>query len=529
MTTESTPGTGSLAGLIRYHADRRGDRTALAWESGEMTFRELDDQSSRVARALAEYGVSPGDRVAYLDKNAPEFFEVFYGCAKFGAVMTPLNWRLAEPEFAAIIEDAGAAILIAGAEFAAAAERVQAAVGCLQRVLVVGRNDPDAGFEAWRDASEPLDPGHEGSPSDVVLQLYTSGTTGLPKGVMLSEANLVALASEGWSLLGMSPDSVNLVPMPLFHIGGSGYATIGFFVGAQTVLVRQADVNEMLRVVSHRRVTHTFVVPAVLGAMLDALDAGMDASLGSLEVVCYGASPIAETILSRAMATLAGRFVQVYGLTETTGTVTLLEDSDHRAALEGLHPERLRSAGRAVPGAELRIVGTDSSPHLDPGQLGEVWIRSPQNMVGYWRKSGETAATVDPEGWLRTGDAGYLDADGYLFIHDRVKDMVITGGENVYPAEVENVLMAHPTVADVAVIGIPSEQWGETVLAVVVARPESAPDADGIIGFARSRLAHYKCPTGVEFVESLPRNASGKVLKRELRAPYWSDRRRSVG
>ena len=194
MTTESTPGTGSLAGLIRYHADRRGDRTALAWESGEMTFRELDDQSSRVARALAEYGVSPGDRVAYLDKNAPEFFEVFYGCAKFGAVMTPLNWRLAEPEFAAIIEDAGAAILIAGAEFAAAAERVQAAVGCLQRVLVVGRNDPDAGFEAWRDASEPLDPGHEGSPSDMVLQLYTSGTTGLPKGVMLSEANLVALA-----------------------------------------------------------------------------------------------------------------------------------------------------------------------------------------------------------------------------------------------------------------------------------------------------------------------------------------------
>lgn len=529
MTTNSVPAMVSMAAVIRHYSDRRGGQTALAWESGELTFRELGDRSSRVARALGEGGVSARDRVAYLDKNSPEFFELFYGCAKLGAVMTPLNWRLAQPELAAIIEDAGAAILIAGAEFAAVAEWLQATVGCLQQVLVVGHDGPNGGFEAWRDRSDPVDPGHEGAPSDVVLQLYTSGTTGLPKGVMVSESNLLALASTGWSMLGMSSDSVNLVPMPLFHIGGSGYATIGIFAGAQTVLVRQADAGEMLRTVSDRGVTHTFVVPAVLAAMLDAVDAGTDSSLGSLEVVCYGASPIAETILSRAMATLGCRFMQVYGLTETTGTVTLLEDSDHRSALEGRHPERLRSAGRAVPGAELRIVGSGSSHPLGPGQVGEIWIRSPQNTVGYWRKPQETAAALDPQGWLRTGDAGYLDAEGYLFIHDRVKDMIITGGENVYPAEVENILMAHPGVADVAVIGVPSDRWGETVLAVVVARPGEAPDADAVIGFARSRLAHYKCPTGVEFVESLPRNASGKVLKRDLRAPYWSDRRRSVG
>jgi len=254
------------------------------------------------------------------------------------------------------------------------------------------------------------------------------------------------------------------------------------------------------------------------------------ADVSSLRTIFYGASPISEDVLVRSMAALGCDFAQVYGLTETTGAITLLMPADHDP--NGPRAGLLRSAGRPADHVELRIVDSATGAVLPVGQVGEVWTRSDQNMLGYWNKPEETARVLSEDGWFRTGDAGWIDDEGYLFLHDRIKDMIVSGGENVYPAEVENTLLAHPAVSDAAVIGVPDERWGETVKAVVVRSPDASPDDEGlerdIIAATRSRLAHYKCPTSIDFIDALPRNPSGKVLKRELRQPYWQDRERNI-
>jgi long-chain acyl-CoA synthetase len=269
-------------------------------------------------------------------------------------------------------------------------------------------------------------------------------------------------------------------------------------------------------------------VPAVLMLVL-ATPALVATDLSSLRLMFYGASPIAEDVLVKCIAAFGCAFCQVYGMTETTGAITALPFEDHDT--DGPRRGLLRSAGKPHPSVEIRVVDPDSGEDVGLGDVGEVWTRSPYNMAGYWAKPDETAATVDTDGWLRTGDAGYFDAEGYLYLHDRIKDMIVSGGENIYPAEVENALLSHPAVADAAVIGVPDDKWGETVKAVVVRSPEASDDealvAD-IIATTRGRLAHYKCPTSIDFIEVLPRNPSGKVLKRELRRPYWGDRERNI-
>ena len=268
-----------------------------------------------------------------------------------------------------------------------------------------------------------------------------------------------------------------------------------------------------------------FVVPAVLMLLLATPTLGVT-DLSSLRLVFYGASPIAEDVLVNCMAAFGCGFCQVYGMTETTGAITALPFEDHDP--DGPRRGLLRSAGRPHQSVRLRVVDPDSGRDVALGEVGEVWTRSAYNMAGYWGKPEETAATIDSGGWLRTGDAGYFDADGYLYLHDRIKDMVVSGGENIYPAEIENVLLSHPAIVDAAVIGVPDEKWGETVKAVVVLGPGETLDEGTVIEFCRSRLAHYKCPTSVDATDALPRNPSGKILKRELRAPYWAGRGRSI-
>jgi long-chain acyl-CoA synthetase len=291
------------------------------------------------------------------------------------------------------------------------------------------------------------------------------------------------------------------------------------------VIVRELDPAALVRLVPAEGVTHAFLVPAVLQFML--MVPGVDeADFTSLETIVYGASPISEEVLARSVATFGARFWQAYGLTETTGAVVNLAPEDHD--LDGPNRHRLRSCGMAGPGVELKIVDPESRAELPVGDVGEIWIRSPQVMRGYWKNDAATAEAVDPDGWFRSGDAGYLDEDGYLYIHDRVKDMIVSGGENVYPAEVENVLMAHDGIADVAVIGVPHEKWGETAKAVVVTAAGHTPSEADIIAYSREHLARFKCPTSVDFIDALPRNPSGKVLKKDLRAPYWEGRERQV-
>ena len=505
----------TLAGIVRRWAADRGDAPALVYEGRAVTWAELDHRSSRVAQGLLAEGVEPGDRVAYLDKNGPSSFEVLFGTAKGNAVHVPVNWRLSPNEIAAILNDAGVRVLFVGTEFAGVLERFEAALTSVSRIVIVGgAHDRHLDLEAWLSGRPAHDPGVRSSADDLAMLLYTSGTTGRPKGAMLTNRSLAGLRALA-DRLGCDDRTVSLVAMPMFHIGGGGWALVALDRGGTDVVLREVEPARIVEVIERHRVTQAFLVPTVIGMVLAEVD-GRPVDFSSLTTLAYGASPISETVLRRSLHAFGCGFVQLYGLTETTGGIVMLAPEDHDLA----RPDLLQSCGRPMSGVEVRVVDPETGEDLPDGRVGELWVRSGQNMIGYWEREAETRQTLTPDAWLRTGDAGYRDGDGYLFLHDRIKDMILSGGENVYPAEVENVLMAHPSVADVAVIGVPHEVWGEAVKALVVLTHGADATAEELIGFAREQLAGYKCPKSVDFVAALPRNASGKLLKRELRDRY---------
>jgi long-chain acyl-CoA synthetase len=368
-------------------------------------------------------------------------------------------------------------------------------------------------------AHEPRDPGGHGAAGDVIVQMYTSGTTGVPKGVLTTHANL-AMAAQTSSRWAFDECSVSLTPLPMFHIGGIGWAYCGLWHGATTVLVSEFDPAQVLDVIERRRVTNAVLVPTML-QLLTAVPGAAARDYSALRSIAYGAAPITTPVLKASLRTFGCALFGVYGLTESTGGVVVLEPSDHDPG--GPREHLLRSAGRPYPWVDLSIRDPLNATPLQPGAVGEVWLRGPNVTPGYFNRPAETAAALTPEGWLRTGDGGYLDEAGYLFLTDRIKDMIVSGGENVYPAEVEEALAQHADVADVAVIGVPDPRWGETVKALIVPRPGTRPAPEDIIAFARERLAGYKLPRSVDVVPELPRTPSGKVLKRELREHYLSE------
>jgi long-chain acyl-CoA synthetase len=400
--------------------------------------------------------------------------------------------------------------------------------------VVSGESDRYESYDRWIEGRPADDPSVDCGWDDTCYQLYTSGTTGLPKGVELTNRNffqMLDMASDEWSFRpGGGGETVNMVVMPVFHIAGSGWGVVGFYNGANNVLLRDVDPAKILELIPRFGVTNILLVPAVLGFLL-ATPGSDQTDFSSLRSVVYGASPITEEVLVRSMEAMGCDFVQAYGLTETTGGITILRAADHDPG--GPRAGLLRSAGQPWGDVELRVVDAVTGHDLPDGQVGEVWCRSTQNMKAYWADQEATAAVFpdgrDSEGlgWFRTGDAGYL-TDGYLYIHDRVKDMIVSGAENIYPAEIENVLMAHPEVADVAVIGVPDEKWGETVKAIITPSAGADPDHQALIEYCRQNLAHYKCPTSIERMETIPRNPSGKILKTELRRPYWAGHERMV-
>lgn len=423
----------------------------------------------------------------------------------------------AELEF--IINDAKARMILVGHEFVDVVTELRAQLPTVERVIVVG-GDADE-FDAWLDSGAdvvavPYDPDR------CFLQLYTSGTTGHPKGAMLTHRSLAAHNQAAAAGFGFDETTVNMVAMPLFHVGGTSWALGGMAVGARTVVVRDVVPADVLDQIVDRRVTHAFFVPAVYGFFLQEPRVA-ERDYSALRCLGYGGSPMPLPTMRQCLETWPGiGFYQVYGMTEMSGVFSVLYPQDH---LDTANPERLMSAGRPLPGVTVKVMSADGT-ELPIGQVGEFWVRSQQHMLGYWGRLDATADTLVGEDWLRTGDAGTIDADGYLFIQDRVKDMIISGGENVYPAEVERVLIEHPSIAEVAVVGIPDEKWGETVKAVVVVTTGEQLDEDEVIQFARARLAGYKTPKSVDFLASLPRNTTGKILKREIRKPYWEGQTR---
>jgi long-chain acyl-CoA synthetase len=504
-----------VADLLREHAAAHPADQALLCDDRTETYGELDHRSNRLAQLLLTLGVGAEDRVAHLDRNDALAPELLFACAKIGAAIVPLNWRLATPELVKLLRDARVEVLFHGPAFADTVQTLRAELPQLRELIGAG----DELERRLADVSDD-DPHQDGGIDAVVLQLYTSGTTGLPKGVQTTNVNLSLLASEVAEQWSIDPSSVSLVAMPLFHIGGMGWLLVGLANRASNVLIPEIEPRALLDTIEQQRVSNAFLVPTVL-QMLASVPGAAERDWTALRSIAYGASSITTTVLKQALSTFGCELYQVYGMTETTGAIVQLSAADHDPG--GPREHLLRSAGKPYPWMELEIVDPASGEPVPTGEVGEVRVRGPSVTPGYFANRSETEAAIDADGWLRTGDGGYVDEEGYLFLTDRIKDMIVTGAENVYPAEVEEVLAQHPAVSEVAVFGTPDERWGEIVTAAVVPRDGAGAggvDTDELTAFARDRLAGYKLPRRVHLVSELPKTATGKISKKDLRAQY---------
>jgi acyl-CoA synthetase (AMP-forming)/AMP-acid ligase II len=499
----------------RWVADEP-DRTALKFGTRSWTWTQLDARVRRAAGALRAAGIGPGDRFAVLDKNHPACLELTLAASLLGAANVVVNFRLAAEELAHVLTDSMARLVVVGAEFATATRAVTSQVPTVRRTIVLGGDGDE--YENWLATADRLTAPHPSAPDDCFLQLYTSGTTGWPKGAMLTQRSMTAHTVAVAPAYDMDESSVNVVAMPLFHVGGTSWALGSMSVGATTIVVRDVAPAPLLDLIETQRATHVFLVPAVIQLLLTD-PARARSALATLRDLAYGGSPMPPALMERVLNVLPNPLYSVYGMTEMSGVFCVLRPDEHR---DGRRTHLRASAGRPLPGTQVRVVHPTTKVDVAPGEVGEFWVRSAQMMAGYWNLPDATRETITPDGWLRTGDAGRVDDEGYLYIEDRVKDMIISGGENIYPAEVERVVLEYPGVAEAAVIGVPDEKWGEAVRAVVVPTDGGSVDERALIAFTRDRLAHYKCPTSVSTVASLPRNATGKVLKRDLRSMFTS-------
>lgn len=493
----------------------RGKPEAVALQQGErcLTFGELADRARRVAGAIRAGRLGP--RVAVITENRPEIFELLFGAAYAGGVLIPLNWRLLPAELAALVADAEADTLL-----------LEPAFGQVVDALPADRpgvREFGPAYESLLAGTEPEQGPLAAGGDRPLAQIYTSGTTGVPKGVQLSHHNLDAFIWAG-RFVEVDDASRCLMTMPLFHIGSVGLCVTSLAQGMGGLLV-PPKADQLLDAIAGQGVTHTFLVPTVVASMVEEAEARGE-TYPQLRQMVYGASPMDVGTLRRALRVFGPCLKQGYGTTET-GSITHLLAADHDP--DGPREYLLRSAGVPRDGVEIRIVDPDTLVDLSAGEVGEVWVRSRQVTLGYWKRPELTAEVLTEDGWLRTGDGGYLDSDGYLFLTCRLKDMIISGAENIYPQEVEEVLLTHPAVREAAVIGVPDPKWGEVVLGVVTLRQPAgeaasgegaAAIADDILAHARARLPGFRKPRAIEIVAELPRNSSGKVLRTVLRQRY---------
>ncbi|MGH7288767.1 MAG: long-chain-fatty-acid--CoA ligase [Myxococcota bacterium] len=516
-----------LHDTLDYSAREAPDADFAFFQGRRMTYREAVATANRMANALVASGLGQGDRFAVLSKNSIELALLYYAGSKAGAVPVPLNYRLAAPEWAYIVRDAGARVLLAQEALAIALEPARDELPAVKRFVAL--DGAPAGYEplaVFLAGQSGRAPERDIAEADDAYQMYTSGTTGRPKGAVLTHRAVTAQLHQALLGFGARPGERALIVAPMYHAAAAitTFATVQ--MGGALWIQDDFVPAEVVKALSEDRIAFAMLVPAMIQFCLVAVPDVAERRYDDLRLIIYGASPISEPTLRRAIEVFGCDFLQGYGMTETTAAATYLMPADHRRALAG-EPRLLLSAGRPLLGTELRIVDESDRP-VPVGSIGEVAVRGPQLMSGYWNLP-EPSAEALRGGWMHTGDAGVLDDEGFLFIQDRVKDMIVSGGENVYPREVEDVLFQHEAVADVAVIGVPDERWGETVKAIVVLKAGASATPELLLDFCKGRLGGYKRPRSVEFVVELPRNPSGKVMKKDLREKYWAGHSRRVG
>jgi acyl-CoA synthetase (AMP-forming)/AMP-acid ligase II len=516
-----------LHSFLDYWAREQPNAEFAVQHGRHTTYGQAHDAANQLAHAFLAAGLRVGDRVAILAKNRIEYVLTYFAASKAGVVPVPLNYRLSPPQWAAILADSQARVLIAEQEFVDAVDMMRGGLHTVERFVTLDAAHVP-GWETytqWVAAQPNVSPALRVETDGDLYQMYTSGTTGLPKGAILTHRSVTANIAQITLAHRGAPGERSLVVLPLFHAAVVPTTFSPLSWGGALYILEQFDPADVVRALSEERISFATIVPAMIQACLLGVSDVAERRYEQLRTIYYGASPISESTLQRAMQVFPCGFIQSYGMTEATQAVAFLQPADHRRAVAG-QPQLLLAAGRPAVGTEVCVVDPDGNL-LPNGALGEILVRGPQLMKGYWNRPDETTATLR-DGWLHTGDAGTLDEMGYLYVQDRIKDMIVSGGENVYPSVVEQVLVQHPAVAEAAVIGVPDVRWGETVKAIVVLRSGIAATADELIAFCQGKLAGFERPRSVDFVEALPRTPTGKVLKRVLREPYWSNQARRV-
>jgi long-chain acyl-CoA synthetase len=511
---------------LRRAAQVKANGTATIFQGRRRTWREVQDRVSRMAGGLVGAGLSKAGRAAILSLNSDLYFEFLLGVPLAGGAVVPINIRLAPPEIQYILEDSGAEFLFIDDRFAPVLDKLRGKMGNVREIIYLGNGQLPNGMRAYEDLlwAAPITGGSCGG-EDLAGIFYTGGTTGKAKGAMLSHRNLVTNAANIISAFGYDADSIYLHAAPMFHLADGASTLAITMLGGVHAFIPTFDPAEFLAAIQREKVTHSLLVPTMINMLVNSPGLA-DCDFSTLKQITYGASPMPDALLRRAVETLPGvRFLHAYGMTEAAPLVTALDP--RYSTLEGSYAGKTKSCGQAALMVEVRIADPNDN-EVPPGIVGEVQVRGPNIMLGYWNNPQLTAEALRC-GWYHSGDGGYMDEDGFVYIVDRLKDMIITGGENVYCTEVESAISLLDGVGEVAVIGIPDEKWGEAVHAIVVPRSGASVTPEQVISHCRSLIAGYKCPRSVAIrSEPMPLSGAGKILKVALREPYWAGRAKRV-
>jgi acyl-CoA synthetase (AMP-forming)/AMP-acid ligase II len=514
-----------LGDIIRKNAKKHANKVGLIYGDRELTFGEISRNVHQLANAMLDLGIAKGDHVAILSKNCPEYLEFYFASAMIGAIPVGINYRLVDEEVEFIANDAEARLLVVNAEYEHTILAIRDNLVAEHYISLEGKIDGMLEYESVIASASDTKPDIALDENDVAMQMYTSGTTGRPKGAMLSHRNILSCLIGTTLSAEATVNSRFFSPTPFYHMSGVLSCLIPWNLAATAAVARDFIPAECLQTIQDLKITHTVLVPAMVIFCLQV--PGVEKfDFSSLEAVLAGASPFPLQPLKRAIEVFGCKFGQVFGQTESAGIMTFLGPEDHIIEANERRERILKSAGKEIWHNEVRVVDEEGND-VRPGEVGEVIGRGPNNMVGYWNLPEATAEALK-DGWLYTGDLATFDEEGYLYIIDRKKDMIISGAENIYPAEIEAVLMTHPAIAEAAVIGIPHESWGESVKAIIVMKEGAQATTDEIVDFCRKHLAGYKIPRSVDFADALPRNPTGKILKTVLREKYWEGHEKRV-